>query len=224
MLIRIFFLLFLLSCSLPKHPSSHHGHESNKHMLRQSHQNLIAEFDDPKRDEWQKPERIIQLLGDIKDKNIVDLGSGSGYFTSQFLKHGGHVTAADVDAKFLEHIQKRFQAKEHPNLKTHLMKTDDPELGENLYEIIFSCNTYHHIDQRVDYFKKVLKALKKGGQLMIVDFAPVEESQKTFGPPAHLRLPVELVLEELRDAGFKNLLVRKDVLEHQYIITGSKTF
>jgi hypothetical protein len=66
--------------------------------------------------------------------------------------------------------------------------------------------------------------LKKGGQLMIVDFSPVEGSQKSFGPPAHLRLPAELVLEELRGAGFKNLLVRKDVLEHQYIITGSKTF
>lgn len=224
MLIRIFVLLFLMSCSLAKHPSSHHGHESNKHMLRHSHQHLIAEFDDPKRDEWQKPERIIQLLGDLKNKHIVDLGSGSGYFTSQFLKHGGLVTAADVDQKFLEHIQKRFKAQDHPQLKTHLMKTHDPVLKENLYEIIFSCNTYHHIDQRVDYFKKVLRALKKGGLLMIVDFAPVEGSQKSFGPPAHLRLPAELVLEELREAGFTNLLVRKDVLEHQYIITGSKTF
>jgi cyclopropane fatty-acyl-phospholipid synthase-like methyltransferase len=224
MLIRIFVLLFLMSCSLSKHPSFHHGHEANKHMLRHSHQHLIAEFDDPKRDEWQKPERIIQLLGDIKDKKIVDLGSGSGYFTYKFLKHGGLVTAADVDAKFLEHIQKRFQTKDYPNLKTHLMKMDDPELGENLYEIIYSCNTYHHIDQRVDYFKKVLRALKKDGQLMIVDFSPVEGSQKSFGPPAHLRLSQDLVMKELNEAGFKKLKLRKDVLEHQYIITGSKTF
>ena len=224
MFLKIFSLFFMMSCSLKKETASHHGHHANKHMLRQSHENLIAEFEDPERDEWQKPEQVVKILGDLKDKKIVDLGSGSGYFTAQFLKTAAIVTAADIDEKFLKHIATRFPHQAYPQLKIHLMKPDDPQIQIEVYDYAFSCNTYHHIDNRVTYFKKVLKGLKKGGKIMIVDFSAYKTGKKSFGPPAHLRLPADLVVQELGEAGLKDIKVLNDVLEHQYIITGSKTF
>ena len=37
-------------------------------------------FDDPKRDEWQKPHEVIQALALKPDAVIADIGSGTGYF------------------------------------------------------------------------------------------------------------------------------------------------
>lgn len=37
-------------------------------------------FDDPRRDEWQKPHEVIRALALKEDAVIADIGSGTGYF------------------------------------------------------------------------------------------------------------------------------------------------
>ena len=38
-------------------------------------------FDDPKRDEWQKPHEVIQALALKADASVADIGAGTGYFS-----------------------------------------------------------------------------------------------------------------------------------------------
>jgi hypothetical protein len=38
---------------------------------------------------------------------------------------------------------------------------DDPKMKNNFYDIAFTSNTYHHIENRVEYLKKVKSGLKK---------------------------------------------------------------
>ena len=40
---------------------------------------LAKSWNDPGRDEWQKPEEIVSSLGIIQGQTVVDLGAGTGY-------------------------------------------------------------------------------------------------------------------------------------------------
>jgi cyclopropane fatty-acyl-phospholipid synthase-like methyltransferase len=155
-------------------------------MHKKSHRDLIKAFEDPTRDEWQKPKMVLKVLGDLKGKKLIEIGAGSGYFGKYFIKAGADYLAADVDTVFLDHIRTHL-----PKAKTALIPYDDPKMNSSEFDLAFTCNTYHHIDNRVEYFKKVLSGLKDNGKL---------------------------VIDELLRSGFKSIKVENEVLTRQYIV------
>lgn len=209
---RFILFLLLLSCSHQHHGTNH----ANQHMHKKSHSDLIKAFDDPARDEWQKPQEVMKLMGHLKNKDLIDIGSGSGYFSFKFLKHGARVVAADVDEKFLTHIQKQSMP---PQIRK--IEYSDPQMKSEEFDIAFNCNTYHHIENRVSYFKKVLNGLRKYGKLVIVDFKLPLPEGKRIGPPAEMRIPVEVVTQELKEAGFKKFEIHH-TLPLQYVVVAYK--
>src|ERR1039458_1550111 len=42
---------------------------------------LAKRFDDPARDAWQLPDRVIEALGLKPGQAVADIGAGTGYFT-----------------------------------------------------------------------------------------------------------------------------------------------
>lgn len=216
--LSIISLILLFGCG---HTQNHHN-IANNHMHKKHHAELIKSFDDPARDEWQRPQHVLKLMGDIRGKTIIDIGSGSGYFTKYFLKSGANVVAADVDEKFLEHINTSF-SREYLNLKTLKIDYDDPKMGALGYDIAFTSNTYHHINDRVEYFKKVLHGLKVGGKVVILDFKKQADAERTFGPPEDMRIDLSVVISELIYAGFDNLEIINNEFIHQYFISAQRT-
>ncbi len=49
----------------------------------------IALLEDPKRDEWQKPDAVIQALNLKEGQVVADIGAGSGYFTLRLARMVG---------------------------------------------------------------------------------------------------------------------------------------
>ena len=48
---------------------------------------------------------LLELSGDVKDADVLDLGSGSGYYSSLFLHMGArHVTAVDSSPNMIESL------------------------------------------------------------------------------------------------------------------------
>ena len=99
------------------------------------------------------------------------------------------------------------------NYEAHVVKTDDPELPANSVDVIFLCNTYHHIENRVDYFRNVSKSLKKSGRIIIVDFY----KNSDIGPPRDHKLSKEVILKEMDLAGY-SLLQDLKILPEQYYL------
>lgn len=182
-------------------------------MHKKSHEDLIKTFDDPSRDEWQRPEVVLKLMGEMKGKKVIDIGTGSGYFAKYFFNSGADLVAADVDQKFLDHVKKVL-----PKVKTALIQFDDPLMDQSSYDIAFTSNTYHHIDKRVPYLQKVLKGLKSGGKFVVVDFNLKSEN----GPPKELRVDVSVTTKEYLEAGFSEVHIYQDKLPKQYIVIGIK--
>jgi ubiquinone/menaquinone biosynthesis C-methylase UbiE len=217
-------LLFVVGCSHKQHHSPHAHGDANQHMHKTEHAELIKRFDDPTRDEWQRPEKVLELMGPLSGKTLIDIGVGSGYFTSYFLKAKANVVAGDVDAKFLDHIKTKFPAKDYPKLTLSKIAYDNPNMKANSFDYAFTSNTYHHIENRVEYLKKVKTGLKVGGHFVVVDFKPNPKTQKRVGPPLEMRVPVTTVVQELLEAGFDHLRIYDLELEHQYVVIGSRTF
>ncbi len=202
----------------------HHHHDDNKsnHLMnKQDFNDLVNAFEDPKRADYQKPAAVLDKLGDIKGKRIMDIGAGTGYFSFRMVDRGATVIAADVDDRFLEYIKKKQGEKgiEESKLITKKVPYDSPNLEAEEIDAAIIVNTYHHIENRGDYFEQVLKGLKTKGKLLIVDF---KKKETPHGPPKNHRIAVDEVARELGQ--LKNVEVEQDVstLEEQYIVILTK--
>ena len=78
-------------------------------------------------------------------------------------------------------------------------------------------DTYHHIGNRSQYFKKLKSSLRPTGQLAIVDFKTTSPN----GPPLQYRIPPETVTEELDAAGY-TLIETLQFLPRQYYLVFRK--
>ena len=100
------------------------------------------------------------------------------------------------------------------NYHARLVKADDPELAPHSADVVFFCDTIHHMDDRVAYFRKLASALKPGGHVIVVDF---EKKPLPVGPPPEDKLSREEVVAEFHSAGYR--LVRDhDFLPYQYFL------
>lgn len=195
-----------------------HGHEThsaNEYMHQSSTEELIERFESPERDEYQQPEKVVDYLGDLNGKHIMDIGAGSGYFSVKLAAAGANVIAADVSDEFQKALKKRIEENNIDNIELRKIPFDGPKLSDQEVDMVLIVNTYHHIENRPDYFSKVKKGTKDNGELVIIDFF---KKETPVGPPVDHKISKDLVISELKKAGYTEFDVNVDLLKYQYII------
>ncbi len=175
-------------------------------------------FDRTEREKWQNPALVLRKLGDIENKSIADIGSGTGYFTFPLALRAGKVIAIDIDSKFLDYIEE--QKVDYPprianSIVTRLTEENDPNINPGEVDIAFMVNVYSYLENRSEYLKKIIPGLKKGGYILIVDF---KSGEMPIGPSEELKVTPSQVKSELEDAGFNNISIDMNSLQYQYII------
>jgi SAM-dependent methyltransferase len=171
-------------------------------------------FEDPQRDAWQMPEHVIGVMGLRPDARVADIGSATGYFPVRFARAvpRGVVYGIDVEPELVDYLNRRAGREGLSNLRSVLGAFEDPRIPEPV-DVIFLCNTYHHIEDRVTYFRKLRSKLRPGGRLVVVDYykRPLPK-----GPPPGHKLAAEVVERELNQAGYF-LVLRDAHLPYQYL-------
>jgi len=220
----VFFILALLIASCGG-SGEHHAHEhstdnnpSNIHMNHNSFEQLVENFEDPERAEWQKPELVIAELGDLNKRTMGDIGAGTGYFSFLLAAQGAKVVAIDVDERFIAYMEERKEREGVDALSTRLVGYDDPGLGDAEFDVLLIVNTYHHFNDKVDYLIKCRQGLKDSGTLMIVDF---KKEELPIGPSIEHKIFAKEVKKDLEAAGFLKVEVDENTLPYQYMITAS---
>lgn len=178
----------------------------------------VGRFEDPERDKWQKPDEVVKNLNLKHGDVVADIGAGTGYFTRRFAKAvgpDGKALGLDIEPSMVKYMQEDAQKLNLKNYEARVVKPDDSELEPGSVDVVFLCNTYHHIENRVDYFKSLSKSLKSDGRVVIVDFY---DKPLPVGPqgPGH-KLSKEVVLKEFYQAGYK-LKRSHDFLPYQYFL------
>lgn len=181
-----------------------------QHHAPRSAEEYARVLNDPARDAWQKPHEVVMALDLKPSETIADIGAGTGYFARRFARHVAEVYAVDIDEKLL----KMAQDGAPPNFETILAAPDDPRLPDKSVDTIFFCDVLHHIQNRPAYYKKLAKALKPGGRIVIIDFY---KRPSPVGPPVSMKLTEMEVVRELKSAGF-HLTTSFDFLPYQYFL------
>jgi tRNA A58 N-methylase Trm61 len=112
------------------------------------------------RDSWQQPDRVVESLALSPGAHVADLGAGGGYFTWRLataVGGSGRVYAIDVDPDMTSHLAEQSGDKGYPNVQPILAEFDDPLIPEAGVDLIFTCNTYHHLEAREEYFRGAAK-------------------------------------------------------------------
>jgi len=132
---------------------------------------------------------------------LSPFGAGSGYFTFRLadaVGPTGKVYAVDIDAEMNADLAKRVQDKGYQNIEVVLARPNNPGLPDNDIDLIFSSNTYHHLEERVTYFANLQQDLQPNGRIAIIDFTGEGWFQQLFG---HYT-PSEVIQRELQEAGY----------------------
>jgi len=169
------------------------------------------------RDEWQKPDEVVKSLNLKPGDIIADIGAGDGYFTKRFAKAvspGGQALGLEITSSKVEYMRKDAERSGLTNYKALLVDSDDTGLKPGSVDVVFMCNTYHHLSNRVDYLKRLAKSLKNSGRVVIIDFY---KKPMPIGPSPGHKIAREVVLEEFQEAGY-SLLDDKDFLPNQYYL------
>ncbi|MEJ2583950.1 MAG: class I SAM-dependent methyltransferase [Robiginitalea sp.] len=205
--------------SLHGYAQEEHGrhNRANHHMNQADFESLTRRFESSRRDAYQQPEKVLEYIGNVSGETIMDIGSGTGYFSFRLVEAGAKVIAADVDERFQEYIRIKKDSLGIPDSKLSLRKIpyDDPGLQPGEADKVITVNVYHHIGDRSRYFAKVRSGLKPGGALIVIDYF---KKDLPVGPPKSMKIGRETIMEELREAGFEKIEINDTLLEYQFII------
>lgn len=176
----------------------------------------------PDRDEWQKPDFIMDALRIAEGARVADLGAGGGWFTVRLARRvgpNGMVYAQDIQPQMIEAIGRRVQRENLRNVSTVLGTATDPKLPPGL-DAVLIVGAYHEMDDParpeviLTLLANVARALKPQGRVGVVDFLPGGGGP---GPAADERVDPDQVVRTAAAAGLA-LLMPEAVPPFSYLL------
>ena len=174
-------------------------------------------FDDPARATWQQPAKIVAALALGPGMVVADVGAGTGYFEralSEAVGPLGAVLAVEVEPNLVVHLSGRAEREGTANVTPVLGWTSDARLPAGRVDRVLLVDTYHHLDDRAAYVRRLRAALAPGGRVVVVDW---EKREDAVGPPLGHRLAREQVVGEMERAGYR-ALGPGEQLPYQYVL------
>jgi len=154
------------------------------------------------RDQWQQRDRVIESLEIRPGDLVADIGSGGGYFVFALAKavgSNGKVYAVDIDQAMNDLVAQQAKKEGVGNIEVILAKPDDPLLPSSGVDLIFTSNTYHHIENRIKYFSSLRKYLRPNGRIAVIEF---DRRGWLDGLWQHYT-PSEFIKREMEQAGYR---------------------
>lgn len=108
---------------------------------------------------------IISLAGDVKDKEIFEVGCGGGSLTEWLVDQGATVTACDISEEMVKYTKKKLGAK----AKVLIADISEPLdfLEDNSVDMIIASLVLHYISNWLPVFSEFKRILKNEGSIVI---------------------------------------------------------
>jgi len=173
-------------------------------------------LESPDRDQWQRPDLIMDALNIADGSIAAEIGAAGGWFTVRLARRvgpNGLIYAEDIQAVMIDAIARRVQRENLRNVRTVLGGPKDPNLPPGLDAVLIA-DAYHEMDDPVPVLANAGEALKLQGRLGVVEFNPGGGGP---GPDADQRVRPESVIEAARKAGLV-VVSREAVPPFQYLL------
>jgi len=211
-------ITLLAATVVAESPKDHHDDGATSHRRFDDVERWTKVFDDPERTAWQKPAELIAALGLERGDVAADIGAGTGYFEGHLARAvgaDGSIYAVEVEPSLVTHLRERAETEKLANVIPVLGSYDNPRLPAGAVDVILIVDTYHHIDARRDYFRRLRSALSSGGRVVVVDFY---KRKLPVGPPIDHKLDRAQVKDEMVKAGYRLAADHDELLPHQYVL------
>ncbi len=109
------------------------------------------------------------LLRDIEAANVLDAATGRGDFITILKQHLGsyvQITGVDHSEKCVDHAQKRFLEND---VEIYQMELEALEFEDASFDLVSLANSLHHLENIPAVFSELLRVLKPGGRLLILE-------------------------------------------------------
>ncbi|MEZ5709479.1 MAG: methyltransferase domain-containing protein [Blastomonas sp.] len=149
------------------------------------------------RDNRNEANTVMDLAGIEPGMTVADIGAGEGYYTVRLAERvgeGGRVLAQDIDGDALKRLGTRVERERLDNVSIKRGDIDDPRLPDNSFDRIFMVHMYHEVTEPYAFIWRLRPALKKGGQVIVVD---VDRPTGKHG------IPPKLLFCEFEASGYK---------------------
>lgn len=195
----------------------------NKPFQNPDVKDFVGKFEGESREVSTKRKEIVAACKLKRGMAVADVGAGTGLFTRLFAAEvgdKGKVYAVDISEKFIEHIDKTCDKAGLKNVKGIVCTQTSTELPENSVDRVFICDTYHHFEFPTRTMNSIHRALREGGQVIVVDFQRIPGKSREW-ILNHVRAGRETVEKEIVSCGFKKVGEEK-FLEENYLIRFEK--
>jgi ubiquinone/menaquinone biosynthesis C-methylase UbiE len=155
------------------------------------------------RDEWQQPEKIMDVIGVKPGMVIGEPGAGGGYFTFKLAKRigpKGRIYANDISKKSLKKIEEKCKEERIENIITILGQTEDPLLPKKQMDMVIMVYVFHDLSSPVPFLNNLKKSLKPGATMVFVERDPEKTTSNYEKNHFYKR---EKIIRLTGEAGFK---------------------
>lgn len=111
---------------------------------------------------------FLKLLGDVRGKKVLDIGSGHGNTALNLAMRGAEVSSIDIAPKLIEGCRYRSQ-KHHIPVDFQVMDACKLIFPDNTFDIIVGFRTIHHLPDLREFSENAHRCLKPGGFLLLVE-------------------------------------------------------
>ena len=178
----------------------------------------------PDREDWQKPDLIMDALRIAEGSVVADLGAGGGWFSVRLARRvgpRGRVYAEDIQPQMIDAIKGRVERENLSNVMTVLGTADDPRLPPGI-DAALIVGSFHEMQfdesgkrrDPVVLLRNVARSLKPQGRLGVVDFLSGGGGP---GPDADQRVDPQSVMRAAAAAGLV-FISRDDVPPFEFLL------
>jgi predicted methyltransferase len=177
-------------------------------------------FEKEGRDAFDHRHQIVAACKLRPGMAVADIGAGTGLFTRLFSKEvgpQGKVYAVDIAEAFVRHIENAARKENVTNVEGVVCTADSVELPAESIELAYICDTYHHFEFPEKTMRSIHRALKPGGQVVLVDYhrIPGKSSEWALG---HIRAGQEVFVREIESCGFRKVEEQPELLKESYFV------
>jgi ubiquinone/menaquinone biosynthesis C-methylase UbiE len=168
--------------------------------------------------------RLAELMGWRAGTVVADIGAGDGAYTFAAVERvgaAGKVYATEIDAKKLAELRNEVAKRKLGNVVVVESKEAETNLPTGCCDAIFLRRDYHHLTKPAEFDAGLVRSLKSGGRLAIIDFPARAGLDPVEGVPSNRGghgVPEKIVIEELKAAGLQVEKIVKDWPENDYCV------
>jgi ubiquinone/menaquinone biosynthesis C-methylase UbiE len=168
--------------------------------------------------------RLAELMHWKPGTIVADIGAGDGeysFLAAEKVGPSGRVYATEIDQDKLKSLRAEAAKRKLSNVTVVEGAPDDTKLPSDCCDAIYLRHVYHHITQPQEFDRNLVRSLKPGARLAIIDFPPDKNLPDVEGVPKNRGghgIPEKIMVDELTSAGLQVEKVVSDWSARDYCV------